>query len=97
MDDKVFIFIFLIPGLILFINYLLLRKMTKGLLVFRVQAALIIGYIIVFKLIIYFSPGTFHGIGAALSILVYWYVLMLGCLIFSMVFAFVSERRRKKH
>ncbi len=85
MDDKVFIFFFLIPGAVIFLNYLLLRKSSVGKRLFYVLTGLIVGFMVVVKTIVHFAPGVFKGISGALEALFYWYMLIVATLAIAII------------
>ena len=95
MDDKVFIFLFLIPGIVLFMDYHLLKKAHFGKRLFYTITSIIVGYIFTIILINWFDPDVFPSLGYLLTFFVLWYFILIFSLILSVIIYFVSKNESR--
>lgn len=87
MDDKLFIFIFLIPGLVLGGDYLLLRKAQNGMKIFKVIATVVVSFISILLLIPQVLPNLIPDLGSFIGLFIFWYLILVVGLIISIVIA----------
>lgn len=76
MDDKVFIFFILIPSIFTLLDYLLLRKVRKGMTLFYLIQGIVILYFIVIKILPEVTSIKFT-LADAVGLIAYWYLIQI--------------------